>query len=84
MLVSAAEILFSGVMKAVQTYLPTRVSSNFDLLTNICGTLLDAIVGTILRNRFGPERNILHLPEWGSIKKPATAWSWSPYGQWHN
>ena len=34
--------LLSGVMEAVQTYLPTRVASNLDLATNVLGALLGA------------------------------------------
>ncbi|CAM2182357.1 Teicoplanin resistance protein VanZ [Paraburkholderia sacchari] len=36
--------LLSGVMEAVQTYLPTRVASNLDLATNALGALLGAAI----------------------------------------
>lgn len=36
--------LLSGVMEAVQTYLPTRVASNLDLATNVLGALLGAAI----------------------------------------
>ncbi|MGS0740380.1 VanZ family protein [Glaciimonas sp. GG7] len=62
-LVSVAGILFSGTMEAVQTWLPTRVSSNLDLLTNSCGTLLGAVMGAIIRPRFGPDSKLLQLRE---------------------
>ncbi|MFL9924244.1 VanZ family protein [Herbaspirillum lusitanum] len=37
--------LLSGCMEAVQTYLPTRVPSNLDLLTNAGGALIGALLG---------------------------------------
>ncbi len=43
-LVTASGFLFSGLMEYIQMYLPTRVSSNLDLLTNgigmFCGGLM--------------------------------------------
>ena len=36
--------LLSGVMEAVQTYLPTRVASNLDLAANALGALLGAAI----------------------------------------
>ena len=62
-LVTVAGILFSGLMEAVQTYLPTRVSSNLDLLTNSIGAMLGSILGAIFRYRFGPESKLLLLRE---------------------
>ncbi|MDY7546222.1 VanZ family protein [Glaciimonas sp. CA11.2] len=62
-LVTLAGILFSGVMEAVQTYLPTRVSSNLDLLTNSIGALSGSIIGAIFRYRFSPENKLLLLRE---------------------
>lgn len=41
-------ILVSGSMEAVQTYLPSRVPSNLDLLTNSIGGSLGALVGVRL------------------------------------
>lgn len=63
LLIALAGILFSGAMEAVQTYLPTRVSSNLDLLTNSCGALLGGIIGVIIRHRFGPSSKLLQLRE---------------------
>ncbi|MBN3855405.1 teicoplanin resistance protein VanZ [Paraburkholderia sp. Ac-20340] len=40
--------LLSGVMEAVQTYLPTRVASNLDLATNALGALLGALLAAPL------------------------------------
>jgi VanZ family protein len=38
----------SGTMEAVQTYLPSRVASNLDLMTNSIGVVIGAILGCIL------------------------------------
>jgi VanZ family protein len=38
-----AGLLLSGFVEAVQTFLPTRVSSNVDLVTNTAGTLVGAL-----------------------------------------
>ncbi len=40
-------LLVSGTMEAVQTYLPSRVPSNLDFLTNAGGALLGAMIGTM-------------------------------------
>jgi VanZ family protein len=40
-------ILVSGTMETVQGYLPSRVPSNLDLLTNSLGCLLGAILGAL-------------------------------------
>ena len=42
LLATAAGTLLSGVMEAVQTWLPTRVASNLDLASNALGALLGA------------------------------------------
>jgi len=39
-----AGALLSGTMEALQTWLPTRISSNIDLITNALGSLLGAAV----------------------------------------
>ncbi|MFX7731864.1 VanZ family protein, partial [Acinetobacter baumannii] len=39
-----AGALLSGSMEALQTWLPTRISSNMDLITNALGSLLGAAV----------------------------------------
>ena len=39
-----AGLVLSGAMEAIQTYLPTRISSNVDLATNTVGALLGGIV----------------------------------------
>lgn len=53
--------LLSGTMEAVQTFLPSRVASNLDLLTNTGGTLLGAIAGVLLSRIFLEESRLLHL-----------------------
>jgi len=53
--------LLSGAMEAVQTYLPSRVASNLDLLTNTAGVLLGAIIGVLLTRTFLEESRFLHL-----------------------
>jgi VanZ family protein len=47
LLASACGVLVSGTMEAVQTYLPSRVPSNLDLLTNSIGCLIGAAIGTL-------------------------------------
>lgn len=45
--------LLSGVMEAVQTYLPTRVASNLDLATNVLGAAIAApATGALLERGF--------------------------------
>ena len=47
-----ASTLWSGTMEAVQTFLPTRVSSNLDLLTNVGGAMIGAVIGQCSSNFF--------------------------------
>jgi VanZ family protein len=63
LLATLAGILVSGAMEAVQTFLPTRVASNLDLMTNSAGAFLGAVLGVILRPRFGPDSRLLQLRE---------------------
>ena len=44
---TACGVLVSGVMEAVQTYLPSRVSSNLDFYTNAAGAAMGALFGTL-------------------------------------
>ncbi|HKT92400.1 MAG TPA: VanZ family protein [Paraburkholderia sp.] len=44
LIAAVAGTLLSGVMEAVQTWLPTRVASNLDLASNALGALLGALV----------------------------------------
>jgi VanZ family protein len=47
LLATVAGIVVSGAMEAVQNYLPSRVPSNLDLLTNSAGCLIGAILGAL-------------------------------------
>jgi VanZ family protein len=40
-------VLVSGAMEAVQTYLPSRVPSNLDFMTNSAGALIGAALGLV-------------------------------------
>ena len=46
-LASACGILVSGTMEAVQSYLPSRVSSNLDFFTNAAGGCAGAVLGAL-------------------------------------
>jgi len=48
LLASLAGVLVSGCMEAVQTFLPSRVSSNVDFLTNAAGAGVGALLGLLL------------------------------------
>jgi VanZ family protein len=54
-------ILTSGTMEAVQTFLPSRVASNLDLLTNSAGACIGAIAGALLTPLLLQESPILFL-----------------------
>jgi len=47
-----AGTLLSATMEAIQTYLPNRVASNLDLLTNAGGVCLGVLAGLLLRRPF--------------------------------
>ncbi|HJV53596.1 MAG TPA: VanZ family protein [Noviherbaspirillum sp.] len=53
--------LLSGTMEALQTFLPNRVSSNLDLITNIAGTLVGALAGLLLSRIFLEQSRLLQL-----------------------
>jgi VanZ family protein len=58
-------VLLSGAMEAVQTFLPSRVSSNLDFLTNLAGVCIGAIAGLMLRRTFLEQSRLLQLRhEW--------------------
>lgn len=46
---SAAGILLALALESVQSFLPSRVPSNLDLITNAVGTLIGAVLGELLR-----------------------------------
>lgn len=61
LLVSVSGALLSMVMEAVQTWLPSRVASNVDFLTNTGGCLLGAIAGVLLTPYFLEHGRLLRL-----------------------
>jgi len=61
LLASAAGILLSGTMEAVQTYLPSRVSSVMDLYANGAGAIVGALVGVSLTHAFLEQSRLLHI-----------------------
>lgn len=56
-----AGALLSGSMEAAQTFLPSRVSSNLDFITNVSGTLVGAIAGMLLSRTFLEQSRFLSL-----------------------
>ncbi len=54
-------VLLSGTMEAVQTYLPSRVSSNLDLLTNTSGVCIGALFAPALTRYFLEDSRLLQL-----------------------
>jgi hypothetical protein len=48
-------------MEAVQTYLPTRIPSNLDLITNSCGVFLGALLGAASGRYFLRESRFLAM-----------------------
>ena len=53
--------LLSGSMEAIQTFLPSRVSSNLDFITNTGGAFLGAIAGVLLSPTFLQQSRLLQL-----------------------
>ena len=47
LLAAACGTVLSGLMEAVQTYLPSRVSANLDFYTNAAGAACGALLGTL-------------------------------------
>jgi VanZ family protein len=56
-----AALLLSGTMEAAQTFLPSRVSSNLDLLANTAGAMIGALLGVMLTRTFLEESRLLVL-----------------------
>jgi VanZ family protein len=56
-----AGIFFSGTMEAVQTFLPSRVPSNLDFLTNVAGACIGALGGVRLTRAFLEQSRLLVL-----------------------
>lgn len=61
LLAIASGILLSGLMEAVQTYLPSRVSSNLDLLTNSIGVGIGAMFAPAVTRFFLEKSRLLQL-----------------------
>jgi VanZ family protein len=57
----ACGVLLTGSMEAVQTFLPTRVASNLDLLTNAVGVVIGAVAGVLLSRTFLEQSRFLVL-----------------------
>jgi VanZ family protein len=57
----AIGVLVSGTMEAVQTFLPSRVASNLDLLTNSAGACIGAIAAVMLTPTLLEESRFLGL-----------------------
>ncbi|WP_444848513.1 VanZ family protein [Duganella caerulea] len=54
-------LLLSGLMEGVQTYLPSRVSSNLDFYTNAAGCALGAVVGVLTVRRLLDQSQLQRL-----------------------
>ncbi|HWW70952.1 MAG TPA: VanZ family protein [Duganella sp.] len=61
LLATACGLLVSGTMEAVQTYLPSRVSSNLDFYTNAAGCALGALVGALTVRRLLDQSQLQRL-----------------------
>ena len=58
-------VLLSGSLEAVQTFLPSRVSSNLDFMTNLAGAVIGAVAGALLSRTFLEQSRLLQLrKEW--------------------
>ncbi|MYN20538.1 hypothetical protein GTP81_27740 [Rugamonas sp. FT107W] len=51
LMAAAGGLLLSGLMEGVQTYLPSRVSSNLDFYTNAAGCAMGAVIGVLTVRR---------------------------------
>ncbi|MBP0600362.1 VanZ family protein [Herbaspirillum sp. LeCh32-8] len=58
---TAAGVLLSACMEAVQTWLPTRIPSNLDLITNSAGVFLGALLGAASSRYFLRESRFLAM-----------------------
>jgi VanZ family protein len=61
LLTAVLGILVSGSMEAVQTYLPSRVPSNLDLLTNSIGCFAGAFIGALGARSYLNENRLYQL-----------------------
>ena len=60
-LASMCGLLLSGTMEAVQTYLPSRVSSNLDFYTNAAGCALGAVIGVLSARKLMDQSHLYRL-----------------------
>jgi VanZ family protein len=58
---AGAGMLLSGSMEALQTFLPSRISSNLDFLTNATGGAAGALAGLLLTPFFLEQSRLLQL-----------------------
>ncbi|MES3023101.1 MAG: VanZ family protein [Pseudomonadota bacterium] len=63
LLATVLGMLISGGMEAVQTYLPSRVPSNLDLVTNSLGCMVGAALGALLARTFLDQGRLYQLRE---------------------
>jgi len=61
LMAAAGGLLLSGLMEGVQTYLPSRVSSNLDFYTNAAGCALGAVVGVLTVRRLLDQSQLQRL-----------------------
>jgi VanZ family protein len=61
LLAAVLGVLVSGTMEAVQTYLPSRVPSSLDFITNAAGALAGAIVGALGARSFLDQSRLYQL-----------------------
>ncbi|WP_343732659.1 VanZ family protein [Duganella sp.] len=61
LIASASGLLVSGTMEAVQTYLPSRVSSNLDFYTNAAGCAIGGLIGVLTVRRLLDQSQLQRL-----------------------
>src|SRR5207237_4830401 len=61
LLAIAVGAALSATIEAVQNFLPSRVASNLDLITNSAGTAIGALAGALLTRTFLEESRFLVL-----------------------
>ncbi|SDH48000.1 VanZ like family protein [Duganella sp. OV458] len=61
LIATACGALVSGTMEAVQTFLPTRVSSNLDFYTNAAGCAIGGLIGVLTVRRLLDQSELQRL-----------------------
>ncbi|ELX11289.1 hypothetical protein Jab_2c34070 [Janthinobacterium sp. HH01] len=61
LMTAASGLLISGLMEGVQTYLPSRVSSNLDFYTNAAGCAVGAVIGVLTVRRLLDQSQLQRL-----------------------